>query len=245
MGGFLKHMLTTISASMQAEWVQAIQLIEDPSVYLEIPKELGSIPYLNQLLSPEILKPVLGQIPGLIGVRQGEQYLKSIIPFANFDPDANGLGDTIRFIMLESDPLINPDIACKDKKRTAAAVFHAGVKISDAVYQHNSEVGGVDWVVGFVLPGHITFNDGLFPTRDDHGRELNVKFKPPGIQGGTVYTVVWSPPLSSQVRTEEVKATRKHPKRTNRFTSINIRPLGSGQTRKIPVMYRIEDFDTG
>ena len=126
-----------------------------------------------------------------------------------------------------------------------ADIFHAGVKISDAVGQHNLEVGGVDWVAGFLLPGHITFNDGLFPTHDDQGRELNVRFKPPGLQGAPVDTVVWTPPISSQVVTKEVKATKKHPKRTNRFTSINIRPLGSGQTRKIPVTYRIEDFDTG
>ena len=238
-------MITTISASTQAEFVRAIPLIEDPSVYLEVPQELRSIPYLDALLSPGILRPVLCKIPGHIGLRQGEQYLNAILSLANFDPDEYGLGDLMRFIMQQSDPLINPDIGCKDKNRTAADIFHAGVKISDAVYQHNSEVRGVDWVAGFVLPGHITFNDGLFPTRDDHGRELNVKFKPPGLQGGPVDTVVWSPPLSSQVRTEEVKATKKHPKRTNRFTSINIRPLGSGQTRKIPVMYRIEDFDTG
>jgi len=238
-------MITTISASEQAEWVQAIPLIEDPSVYLEVPQELGSIPYLDALLSPGILRPVLCKIPGHIGLRQGEQYLKSIIPLANFDPDANGLGDLIRFIMQQSDPLINPDIGCKDKDRTAGGIFHAGVKISDAVGQHNLEVGGIDWVAGFLLPGHITFNDSLFQIRDDEGHELNVRFKPPGLQGAPVDTVVWTPPLSSQVRTEEVKATKKHPKRTNRFTSINIRPLGSGQTRKLPVMYRIEDFDTG
>src|SRR3990167_10097586 len=162
-------MITTISASTQAEFVRAIPLIEDPSVYLEVPQELRSIPYLDALLSPGILRPVLCKIPGHIGLRQGEQYLKSIIPLANFDPDANGLGDLIRFIMQQSDPLINPDIGCKDKDRTAGGIFHAGVKISDAVGQHILEVGGIDWVAGFLLPGHITFNDSLFPVRDDEG----------------------------------------------------------------------------